>query len=61
MTERRSFYRKLAYMIAIAALWYPIYEISHPASVDSSGNRSQGGKLAQMRNEYQDALQNSTK
>jgi hypothetical protein len=53
MTERRSFYRKLAYMIAIAALWYPIYAISHPASVDSEGNRSQGGKLAQMRNEYQ--------
>src|SRR5262249_907269 len=53
MTERRSFYRKLAYMIAIAALWYPIYEISHPASVDSSGNRSQGGRLAQLRNEYQ--------
>jgi hypothetical protein len=53
MTERRSFYRKLGYMIAIAILWFPIYEISHPASVDADGSRSPGGKLSQLRDEYQ--------
>ena len=53
MTERRSFYRKLGYMIAIAILWFPIYEISHPASVDADGSRSPGGKLAQLRDEHQ--------
>ncbi|HZZ28006.1 MAG TPA: hypothetical protein VFE46_08385 [Pirellulales bacterium] len=53
MTERRSFYRKLGYIVAIAVLWFPIYEISHPASLDSSGNHSSGGKLAQLRDEHQ--------
>src|ERR1700743_2253443 len=53
MTERRSYYRKLGYVIAIAVLWFPIYEISHPASIDSEGVRSQGGKLAQLRDEHQ--------
>ncbi len=45
MTERRNFYRKLGYMIAIAVLWFPIYEISHPASIDADGNHLPGGKF----------------
>jgi hypothetical protein len=53
MTEHRSFYRKLGYMIAIAILWFPIYEISHPASIDAEGNHSTGGKLAQLRDANQ--------
>jgi hypothetical protein len=53
MTERRSFYRKLGYVIAIAVLWFPIYAISHPSSLDASGNAVPGGKLAQLRDENQ--------
>jgi len=53
MTEHRSFYRKLGYMIAIAILWFPIYEISHPALIDAEGNHSTGGKLAQLRDANQ--------
>src|SRR4051812_3788761 len=44
MTERTSFYRKLAYMIAIAVLAIPIALISMPATTTKAG-----GKLAQLR------------
>ena len=37
------------YLVAIAVLLYPVYELSHPASVDAEGNRTAGGKLAQLR------------
>jgi hypothetical protein len=52
MTERRSFYRKVGYLVAIAVLWIPISLLSQPASVDAFGNRSPGGKLARERDEY---------
>ena len=52
MTERRSFYRKVGYLVAIAVLWIPVSLLSQPASVDASGNRSPGGKLARERDEY---------
>lgn len=52
MTERRSFYRKIAYVLAIAVLCLPIYVLSHPASLESDGTRSPGGKMAQLREEH---------
>ncbi len=51
MSERRSFYRKVGYLVAIAVLWIPISLLSQPASVDADGNRSPGGKLARERDE----------
>ena len=51
MNQRRSFYRKLGYVLAIAVLCFPVYELGHPASVDSSGHRAPGGYLAQLRDD----------
>jgi hypothetical protein len=53
MSERRSFYRKVIYLVVIAALWIPLSLLSQPASLDNDGNRSPGGKLAQLRDQYQ--------
>lgn len=47
MSERTSFYRKIAYGIAIAALLFPLALLSSPATVTD-----QGGQLAQMREKY---------
>src|SRR5215210_4494826 len=47
MTERSSFYRKLAYLAAIVALAFPIVWLSVPATTSR-----EGGKLSQMRKEY---------
>jgi hypothetical protein len=47
MTERTSFYRKLAYLGFIVALAFPIVWLSVPASTTR-----EGGKLSQMRKEY---------
>jgi hypothetical protein len=47
MTERTSFYRKLAYMGAIVVLAFPIVYLSRPAT-----KTNEGGKLAQLRKEY---------
>src|SRR3954452_9316583 len=47
MTERTSFYRKLAYMGAIVVLAFPIVYLSRPAT-----KTTEGGKLAQLRKEY---------
>ena len=52
MSEHRSLYRIVMYLVAIAVLSYPVYELSHPASVDAEGNRTAGGKLAQLREQY---------
>ena len=52
MSEHRSLYRIVAYLVVIAILSYPVYYLGHPASIDSSGERSPGGKLAQLRDEY---------
>ena len=40
MTQRRGFYRKLGYILAIAVLCFPVYELGHPASVDTNGHRA---------------------
>ena len=47
MSERRSFYRKVAYCVAIAVLWFPLSYMSSPATVDSPG-----GTLAQLRTKH---------
>ena len=51
MNQRRSFYRKLGYVVAIAVLCFPVYELGHPASVDTSGHRAPGGYLARLRDD----------
>src|SRR6185369_2746782 len=47
MTERSSFYRKLAYLAAIVVLTFPIVWLSVPATTTK-----EGGKLSQLRKEY---------
>jgi cell division septation protein DedD len=47
MTERTSFYRKLAYLGAIVILAFPIVWLSLPATTSK-----EGGKLAQLRKNY---------
>jgi hypothetical protein len=46
MSERTSFYRKVAYGVAIAVLLFPLALLSSPASVND-----EGGKLARLRND----------
>lgn len=46
MSERTSFYRKVAYGVAIAVLLFPLALLSSPASVND-----EGGKLARMRSD----------
>jgi hypothetical protein len=46
MSERTSFYRKVAYGVAIAVLLFPLALLSSPATVNDKG-----GKLAQLRTE----------
>jgi hypothetical protein len=53
MTERRGLYRKIIFLALIAVLLVVQSFFSQPASVDSQGNRSAGGVLAQKRDEYQ--------
>ena len=48
MSERRSFYRKIVYFIAICVLLFPLTMLSTPATPTKAG-----GRLAQLRNEYQ--------
>ncbi|MEX2168235.1 MAG: hypothetical protein WD851_02910 [Pirellulales bacterium] len=47
MNERTSYYRKIAYGVAIAALLFPLSLLSSPATVTD-----RGGQLAQMREQY---------
>jgi hypothetical protein len=47
MTERTSFYHKLAYLLGIVILAFPIVWLSVPAT-----STKPGGKLAQMRTKY---------
>jgi hypothetical protein len=47
VSERASFYRKIAYAIAIVVLCYLILWLSKPATTTR-----EGGKLAQLRDEY---------
>jgi hypothetical protein len=47
MSERRSFYRKIGYAIAIMVLLFPLAWLSMPAT-----SREPGGQLAKLRSEY---------
>ena len=56
MNQRRSLYRKVAYLCAIAALLIPLSFLSQPATTQSSDGKltkSSGGKLAQLRDDYE--------
>lgn len=46
-----SFYRKVVYGTIIALLWFPLFYIGQPPSVDAEGQRH-GGKLSQLRDEH---------
>jgi hypothetical protein len=48
MTEHGSFYRKITYVVLIAVLLFPISQLGAPATVEDDG-----GRLAQLRAEYQ--------
>jgi len=52
MSRNASFYRKIAYITAIAVLLLPLSALSQPAAVDPTGGGSPGGKLSQLRAEY---------
>ena len=54
MSSNASFYRKIAYITAIAVLLLPLAAISQPAAVDpgQANGGSPGGKLSQLRTEY---------
>jgi hypothetical protein len=47
-----SFVRKVIYLVGIAVLLLPIAALSQPATAGRQGERSAGGKLAQLRAEY---------
>jgi len=47
MNQQRLFKRKIIYFAAIAALLFPLFALSQPATT-----KSQGGQLAQLRKEY---------
>jgi hypothetical protein len=54
MNPRRSFYRKVAYIVAIVALLVPLSWLSMPSSGAAKGAKARpGGKLAQLRKEHQ--------
>lgn len=50
MTQKKLFYRKIVYIIIIAALLFPLYRMGNPAQRKAGGALSQGGTLAQIRN-----------
>ena len=53
MSSRSSFFRKIVYLVVIAALLLPLRWLSHPATVAVKGvPDSPGGKLAQLRDHY---------
>jgi len=50
MTSRRSFYRKIAYLLVIGILVLPLLYLGMPATSGMRGG--QGGKLAQLRSKH---------
>ncbi len=52
MNQRKRFIRKIAYACAIAALLLPLSWLSAPATRQADGRQSDGGVLAQMRQEH---------
>ena len=54
MTPQRSFRRKIIYLVAIGLLLIPLFLLGQPSTSDVQGAKgSPGGKLAQLRDEYQ--------
>ena len=49
MTQQKLFYRKIVYIIIIAALLFPLYRMGNPTQRTAGGTLSQGGTLAQLR------------
>lgn len=47
MSERNSFYRKVAYGVAIAALLFPLSLMSSPATMTEQG-LNPGGRLTHL-------------
>ena len=47
MSERGAFYRKIAYLIGVAVLLFPIAWLGAPATLEDDG-----GQLSQLRDEY---------
>ena len=47
-----TFWRKVVYFGAMAALLVPLSYISHPSASDQEGRLSEGGTLSQMRSKY---------
>ncbi len=53
MNPRRSFTRKIVYLVVIALLLVPLFWLSQPATTAAPGVQSRpGGKLAQLRQEH---------
>jgi hypothetical protein len=52
MSERTSFYRKIGYALAIVAIGFVLVWLSSPAAATKEGGMKEGGKLAQLRDEY---------
>jgi len=48
MSEHRSFYRKITYLVLIAVLLFPISQLGAPSTLED-----QGGSLAQLRSEHE--------
>jgi hypothetical protein len=47
MTERASFYRKIAYLVAMVLIAFAMFSLSEPATATR-----EGGQLAQLREQY---------
>ncbi|MDO4587791.1 MAG: hypothetical protein Q4C95_10910 [Planctomycetia bacterium] len=52
MTQQKLFFRKILYIVIIAVLIIPLYMMGNPAQRNKDGTLSQGGKLAQFRNDH---------
>ncbi|MDX1944846.1 MAG: hypothetical protein SFU86_05505 [Pirellulaceae bacterium] len=52
MNQNAAFVRKVGYIVAIGLLLLPLSALSQPATVNRRGEISPGGKLAQMRTQF---------
>ena len=43
MTQQTLFYRKIAYIVLIAILLFPLYRLGSPSQRESDGSMSAGG------------------
>ncbi|MBQ1336971.1 MAG: hypothetical protein IIY32_01500, partial [Thermoguttaceae bacterium] len=51
MTQQTLFYRKIAYIVLIAILLFPLYRLGSPSQRQQDGSMSSGGVLAEKRSE----------